>query len=371
MESIDTNLYSRQIYTYGLDTMKKIINIKILIIGLRGLGVEIAKNLILTGPKEVSISDKNMCQINDLNSNFYINEEDINVKSREDSCYDKLKLLNPYVNVTKHKGLYKEDIKRFNIIIITEIMKLEELYEINNICRHNNIYFIYTLNLGLTGFLFNDFGDNHYVYDFNGEKNLNYNIFHIKERENNYEIYLDLQEDEIFELVKGNYIIFKEVKGLECLNDGKPREIISTTNISFCIEKKNKSNNKYIANGIIEEFKMPKKLIFKSFEDNFIIPNNNYIILDLKKKESNILLHCAFVGLHFYYSINNKYPQLNNMEQVNEIVKLSQNYYLILKERYNNYLKVKKRKNIIEFDKNYIILNANLSLIALIIFSYK
>lgn len=95
MDSIDTNLYSRQIYTFGYD-YRKIINLKILIIGLRGFGIEIAKNLILGGPREVSISDKKICKNNDLNSNFYINEKDINLKSREGSCYDKLELLNPY-----------------------------------------------------------------------------------------------------------------------------------------------------------------------------------------------------------------------------------------------------------------------------------
>ena len=355
MESIDTDLYSRQIYTYGLDTMEKIINLKILIIGLRGLGVEIAKNLILAGPKEVSISDKNICTICDLSSNFYINENDINIKCREDSCYDKLKTLNPYVNVTKHKGFYKEDIKKFDIIIITEIMKLEELYEINNICRKNNIYFIYTLNLGLTGYLFNDFCDNHHIYDINGEKNLSYNIFNIEEKENNYEIFIDIQEDEIFELKKGDFIIFKGVKGLDFLNDGKPRQILKTTNISFFIENIYKSNKKYISSGSIEEFKMPTKQIFKSLKDNFIIPNNNYITIDLKKNFTNILLHCAFVGLHLYYSINNKLPELNNLERINEIVELSHNYYLIIKEKYIDNLKIKKRKNIIEFDKNYII----------------
>ena len=131
MKNIDENLYSRQIYTYGKDTMDKIIELRILIIGLRGLGLEIAKNLILAGPKEVSISDKNICKINDLTSNFYINESDVNKETRENSCLKKLKDLNPYVNVTIHKGFYKEDIKRFNLIIITEIMKLEDLYEIN------------------------------------------------------------------------------------------------------------------------------------------------------------------------------------------------------------------------------------------------
>ena len=49
-ETIDTNLYSRQIGTFGMETMGKLIKMKVLIVGMRGLGVEIAKNLILAGP---------------------------------------------------------------------------------------------------------------------------------------------------------------------------------------------------------------------------------------------------------------------------------------------------------------------------------
>ena len=43
---IDENLYSRQIYTYGKELMDKIVDLKILIMGLRGLGIEVAKNII-------------------------------------------------------------------------------------------------------------------------------------------------------------------------------------------------------------------------------------------------------------------------------------------------------------------------------------
>ena len=43
-------------------------------------------------------------------------------------------------------------------------MKLDYLYELNNFLRKNDINFIYTLNLGLTGFLFNDFSENHSIY---------------------------------------------------------------------------------------------------------------------------------------------------------------------------------------------------------------
>ena len=353
MYNYDKNLYSRQIFTYGLETMNKIINLKILIVGLRGLGIEIAKNLILAGPKEVSISDKNICKINDLGSNFYINEDDINKKSLEDSCYDKLKSLNPYVKLTKHKGIYKEDIKKFNVIIISEIMKLEDLYELNNFSRKNNINFIYTLNLGLTGFLFNDFGENHFISDYNGEKKLSYDIFCIEEKENRYVIYLNIKNDEKFELYEGHYVIFKNVKGLEFLNDLVPRKILKSTNSSFEIEKNNKYNGKYISDGIIEEARIPKKLKFETFKDNFIKPNNNFHIIDKSKKKSNVLLHCAFVGLHFYYSIYNKLPELNNLTQVEEVVELSNKYYFILREKYIEYLKVKKIK-MVEFDKNYI-----------------
>ena len=252
MNEIDKNLYSRQIFTYGQDLMEKIVNLKILIIGLRGLGIEIAKNLILAGPKEVLISDKNKCQINDLNSNFYINEDDIDNKIREEACLEKLSLLNKYVEVLIYKGNFREDLNRFNLIIITEIMKIEELYEINEICRQNNIYFIYTLNLGLTGFIFNDFGDNHFVYDINGEKNLEYHIFNIVRKDNKYEIFVDIQKNEFFYLEEGNFVIFKDVKGLEFLNDNIPKKIIRTTNNSFEIESDYKNNNKYIEGGIIQ-----------------------------------------------------------------------------------------------------------------------
>lgn len=69
---IDTNLYSRQIGTFGLETMGKLIKMKVLIIGQRGLGVETAKNLILAGPHTVHVYDPTTVTINDLGANFYL-----------------------------------------------------------------------------------------------------------------------------------------------------------------------------------------------------------------------------------------------------------------------------------------------------------
>lgn len=51
--------YSRQIGTFGMETMKRLTEFKIFIFGMRGLGVELAKNIILMGVKEVTIYDDN------------------------------------------------------------------------------------------------------------------------------------------------------------------------------------------------------------------------------------------------------------------------------------------------------------------------
>ena len=74
---IDTNLYSRQIGTFGLETMGTLMKMNVLIVGCQGLGVETAKNLILAGPKSVTIYDPTLVSINDLGSNFYLKEENV------------------------------------------------------------------------------------------------------------------------------------------------------------------------------------------------------------------------------------------------------------------------------------------------------
>lgn len=84
---IDESLYSRQLYVLGEDAMKKMGHSSALIIGMKGLGVEIgritcisfivAKNIILAGIKNVSIYDNDPACIKDLSTNFYITEADI------------------------------------------------------------------------------------------------------------------------------------------------------------------------------------------------------------------------------------------------------------------------------------------------------
>ena len=354
INKINSDLYSRQIFTYGIELMKQIFDLKILIVGLRGLGIEIAKNLILTGLNEICITDNNICKINDLGSNFYLTENNINKETREKACLKKLRSLNTYVNVTiLEGGNIFENIKRFNLIIITEIMNTKELIKINQICRQNNIGFIYGLNLGLTGFLFNDFNE-HLIYDENGEKILSYQIFNIEQNKENYEIYIDTSLDRNFLLKKGEYVIFKEIKGLEILNNTTPKQIIKAAKDSFIIDKVDDSQENYIEGGIVEEIKVPKKLVFKSFEAHIHNFYKDYTILDSSKNYNNILLHCAFLGLHNFYDNHKEVPELTNSKQIEEAIDLSFQYYTELKNKNIENVRVGKKKKIIEFDKKYI-----------------
>ena len=79
--------------------MGKLIKMNVVIVGLRGLGAEVAKNLILAGPKSVSIYDPDLVQLNDLGSNFYCEEKHVGKTTRSEACLTKLAELNSYVKV--------------------------------------------------------------------------------------------------------------------------------------------------------------------------------------------------------------------------------------------------------------------------------
>merc|ERR1712142_1433651 len=93
---IDEGLYSRQLYVLGHEAMKRMAGSNILICGMKGLGVEIAKNVILSGVKSVTIHDPEAAELEDLSSQFYLGEGDVG-KNRADVTCPKLAELNSYV----------------------------------------------------------------------------------------------------------------------------------------------------------------------------------------------------------------------------------------------------------------------------------
>ena len=57
--------------------MVKLVKTNVLVIGMSGVGLELAKNVILAGPKSVCVWDTRQCAQQDLEWNYYLTKEEI------------------------------------------------------------------------------------------------------------------------------------------------------------------------------------------------------------------------------------------------------------------------------------------------------
>lgn len=139
---IDEALYSRQLYVLGAEAMKKMMNSRVLIIGLSGLGVEIAKNVTLGGVKSITLHDNSLVQISDLSAQFFLRHEDIG-KPKAAVTHSRLAELNSYVPVEVFSGtLSTEFLSQFGIVVIAGGVPMSQALTINDACRAAGTRFI-------------------------------------------------------------------------------------------------------------------------------------------------------------------------------------------------------------------------------------
>uniref|UniRef100_A0A8C1HY99 E1 ubiquitin-activating enzyme n=1 Tax=Cyprinus carpio carpio TaxID=630221 RepID=A0A8C1HY99_CYPCA len=218
---IDEGLYSRQLYVLGHDAMKRMQSSNVLISGLRGLGVEIAKNIILGGVKSVTLHDQGVAEWKDLSSQFYLREEDLG-KNRADVSQTRLAELNSYVPVTSYTGvLTNEYLTKFQVVVLTN-SSLDEQISLGDFCHSNGIKLIVADTRGLFGQLFCDFGEEMTVFDTNGEQPLSAMISMITKDSAGVVTCLD-EARHGFE--SGDFVTFTEVQGMTELNGCEPIEI--------------------------------------------------------------------------------------------------------------------------------------------------
>jgi ubiquitin-activating enzyme E1 len=112
---IDEGLYSRQLYVLGHEAMHRMQASNVLISGMGGLGVEIAKNVVLGGVKSVCIHDNKPITYKDLGTQFFVSEKQVGL-NRAECTQPHLAELNVYVPVNVHKGeLNDEFVSQFQV----------------------------------------------------------------------------------------------------------------------------------------------------------------------------------------------------------------------------------------------------------------
>lgn len=157
-------LYDRQLRTWGVKVQENLRRANVLLIGIKALGTEIAKNLVLAGVGTLTVLDGEVVSEEDLGSQFLVNESQIG-QNRAVAALPELQKLNPRVElysdpnaaVTKDPEYFQS----FDVTIATDLL-IEVLVHINMSCRLSGRKFYAANTYGMYGFIFADL----FVHDF-------------------------------------------------------------------------------------------------------------------------------------------------------------------------------------------------------------
>ncbi|WVO16344.1 hypothetical protein L204_104019 [Cryptococcus depauperatus] len=317
-DSIDEGLYSRQLYVLGHEAMKKMASSNVLIVGMKGLGVEIAKNVALAGVKTVTIYDPSPVEMADLGTQFFLREEDIG-QPRHSVTAPRLAELNSYVPIRILPGsdeITPDMVEKFQVVVLTNATTRKQV-EIDEFCRQKGIYFIAADVRGLFGSVFNDFGKDFAVIDPTGENAQTGMIVEIDEDEDAIVTCLD---ETRHGLEDGDFVTFSEIKGMEGLNGCKPRKISVKGPYTFSIGD-TRGMGHYKTGGIFTQVKMPKILQFKTLKESLINPE--FFITDFAKWDRPAILHVGFQALSAFYEKTSRLPQPRNAQDAQEVIALA------------------------------------------------
>ncbi|TFK74422.1 ubiquitin activating enzyme [Pluteus cervinus] len=318
--TIDESLYSRQLYVLGHEAMKRMAASDVLIVGMQGLGVEIAKDIALAGVKSVTIYDPEPVTVHDLSSQFFLRKEDIG-KPRAAATVSRLAELNAYVPIRNlggqpGQGITPDLIQGFQVVVLTNA-SYEKQLEIDEWAHKNGVHFVSAETRGLFGSVFNDFGPKFTCHDPTGETPLTGMIVSVAKDSEGLVTCLD---ETRHGLEDGDYVTFTEVQGMEQLNGCAPRKVSVKGPYTFTIgDTQNLSD--YTAGGIFTQVKMPKTIKFKPLRESLQEPE--FFFTDFAKFDRPATLHAGFQALSQFQATHKRLPRPRNAEDAAVVVSLA------------------------------------------------
>eukprot|EP01004_Peranema_trichophorum_P003089 NODE_209_length_3229_cov_21.355119_g181_i1.p1 GENE.NODE_209_length_3229_cov_21.355119_g181_i1~~NODE_209_length_3229_cov_21.355119_g181_i1.p1 ORF type:complete len:1014 (+),score=212.75 NODE_209_length_3229_cov_21.355119_g181_i1:54-3095(+) len=320
---VDEGLYSRQVYVLGLAAMKKMSSTRVLIVGMTGLGCEIAKNLILAGVASVTINDTNNLTWNDLSSHFYVSEDDIG-KNRATVTLPKLIELNKYVQVNELQGkVTEEQVKNFEVVVFVD-QCTSNLTHISQFCHENGIKFIATESRGVAGMAFCDFGKKFEIYDTDGEEVVTCLVSGVTSSN---PALITVHDDHRHNLEDGQKVLITDIEGIPELND-KEWEVKVTGPFAFTIEF-DATNVNYVRGGYVKPLKLTAIKDYLPLGEALQKPE--FMITDFGKMEMSIQLHILFQALHSFIASHGSPPAPYDESQAKEVLEIAKG---IAQEKY-------------------------------------
>ena len=318
---MDSKLYSRQIYAIGEDTMKKIITSTCIISGMTGLGIEVAKNIALSGVRKIILHDKfDMNNSVNKSNNYFCRNEEISNKNFYKKIMNEIKKLNTNVKIGFVRILNYNIIKKSNVLIMCD-QNMFECISYNEFCRNNDIKFIMIKSNGLVGMIFSDYGNKYIYKDDNGEPYKNGIISEINEN-----IVTTFDPHGMY---TGDKVVLN-------MGSKKVYEIKVISRNKFEVNSNEIKDDSTVQYKMFTEHKNRKTTKFKSLLDNILSPV-------FENGENNNFIHFITVGIDLWKLINytNVCPERANVNTLDEIFKCIQ---LMAKIKYddNDIERVKK-----------------------------
>ncbi|GMT25395.1 hypothetical protein PFISCL1PPCAC_16692 [Pristionchus fissidentatus] len=300
-EALDKNLYSRQIYTLGESAMMHLREASVLISGLSGLGVELAKNLILGGMRHVSIHDTAVAGWHDLSAQYYLTEEDLG-KNRAAACFERLAELNDSVQTSLNtEQLTKEYVSGFDLVILADSPRATQL-KLAEWTRAAGRRLLVTDARGLFSYVFLDCGDEFRVDDANGETCKEFHIEHIDQETGD----VMTIENSHHGLEDGDHVTFSEIKGMVQLNECTPIKITVKKPHIFNIGDAAKELSAYLEGGRGRQVKVPFPVSHKPLAASLTEPE--YCIWDYAKFDYPAKLHALWSALYAFEEKHGRSP---------------------------------------------------------------
>ncbi|RMX37969.1 hypothetical protein pdam_00009035 [Pocillopora damicornis] len=275
----------------GDGAMIKMAQSKVLLSGLGGLGIEIAKNVVLAGIK---------------------------------ASAPRLAELNPYVNIqTSTSAISESDfafLSHFQCVILTEAPLSLQL-GIDKFCRSQKppIKFISAGVQGVFSWAFCDFGPEFEVVDSTGEEPKEFFIWNISKANPGVVTTLD---NRMHGLQTGDKVSFKEIVGMTVLNGSEHTvKVLSPYAFSIC-DTTGPDYEDYQYGGIARQVKTSLTLVeFESLETQLGKPD--ILTADLSKMEVPLHLHHGVHALHLFQEQQRRLPEVRNSADAKKLYEMA------------------------------------------------
>ncbi|KAK9812866.1 hypothetical protein WJX72_004885 [[Myrmecia] bisecta] len=307
--------------------MRRMAASNVLICGALGLGVEVAKNVILAGVKSVTLHDKADVELRDLSAQFYLSAEDVG-RNRAESCKDQLQELNTAVVVSASAADLTQDfLSQFQVVVLTNT-PLADAICIDEFCHKSGIGFIRADVFGVFASVFTDYGPAFTVLDVDGEDPHTGIIASITPGPPTLVTCVD---DERLEFQDGQLVVFSEVQGMTELNDRRPRKVKNCKPHSFELEEDTGAYQPYIRGGLVTQYKEAKSLSFKPLARALEEPGE-FLLSDFAKIERSALLHLGFQALDAFQAERGGLPESYSESDAARLVELARGINQAAKE---------------------------------------